>query len=48
MNNSKKSLLSYELELYKQMYDEENNYRNQFSDRAFKSITIIISLVGAL
>lgn len=48
MKNSKQSLLSYELELYKQMYDEENNYRNQFSDRAFKSITIIISLVCAL
>lgn len=29
------------------MYDEENNYRNQFSDRVFKTITVIISLTGA-
>lgn len=48
MKNSKQSLLSYELELYKQVYDEENNYRNQFSDRVFKTITVIISIVGAL
>lgn len=48
MKNSKQSLLSYELELYKRMYDEENNYRNQFSDRVFKTITVVISLIGAL
>lgn len=48
MKTPKKSLLSYELELFKQMYDEENNYRNQFSDKVFKTITVIIALVGAL
>lgn len=48
MKNSKQSLLSYELELYKQVYDEENNYRNQFSDRVFKTITVIVSIIGAL
>lgn len=48
MKNSKQSLLSYELELYKGLYEEENKYRNDFSDRVFKTITVIISLVGSL
>lgn len=47
MKNSKRSLLSYELELYKKLYDEEKNYRNNFSDRVFKTITVIISIIGA-
>lgn len=48
MNNSKQSLLSYELELYKNLYETENKYRNDFSDRTFKTITVIISILGAL
>ena len=48
MKNSKQSLLSYELNLYKQLYDAENKYRNDFSDRVFKTITVLISLVGSL
>lgn len=47
MKNSKQSLLSYQLELYKKLYDEENNYRNSFSDRVFKTITVIVSIIGA-
>lgn len=48
MKNSKQSLLSYELELYKGLYEAENKYRNDFSDRVFKTITVIISLIGSL
>ena len=48
MKNSKQSLLSYELELYKNLYKSENKYRNDFSDRVFKTITVIISLIGSL
>lgn len=48
MNNSKYSLLSYELELYKDLYETENKYRNDFSDRTFKTITVIVSIIGAL
>lgn len=48
MKNSKHSLLSYELELYKNLYTEENNYRNNFSDRVFKTITVIVSIIGAV
>lgn len=48
MKNSKYSLLSYELELYKSLYEAENKYRNDFSDRTFKTITVIVSILGAL
>ena len=48
MKNSKQSLLSYELELYKNLYESETDYRHQQSDNAFKSITIIGLLVGAV
>lgn len=48
MKNSKQSLLSYELELYKNLYDEENKYRNDISNRVFKTITVIISIIGAV
>lgn len=48
MKNSKQSLLSYELELYKNLYDEENKYRNDISDRVFKTITVIVSIIGAV
>ena len=46
MKNSKQSLLSYELELYKNLYESENDYRHKQSDKAIKSITIIASFVG--
>lgn len=48
MKNSKQSLLSYELKLYKNLYESENDYRHKCSDRVFKSITIIASFVGAV
>ena len=48
MKNSKQSLLSYELELYKNLYESENDYRHKQSDKAFKSITIIASFIGAV
>ena len=48
MKNSNQSLLSYELELYKKLLDTENDRRHKFSDKAFKSITIIASFVGAV
>ena len=48
MKHSKQSLLSYELELYKNLYESENDYRHKQSDKAFKSITIIASFVGAV
>lgn len=48
MKNSKQSLLSYELELYKNLYESENDYRHKQSDKAFKSITIIASFVCAV
>lgn len=48
MKNSKQSLLSYELDLYKNLYEAENDYRHKQSDKAFKSITIIASFVGAV
>lgn len=48
MNDSNQSLLSYELELYKELNKAEQEYRNRYSDRAFKSIMIIVSLAGAL
>lgn len=40
MNDSKQSLLSYELELYKQLNKDEEEYRNKYSDKVFKSITV--------
>lgn len=48
MKNSKQSLLSYELELFKSLYEAENDHRHKHSDKAFKSITIIASFVGAV
>lgn len=45
---TKESLPSYELKLYKNLYESENKYRNDFSDRVFKTITVIISLIGSL
>ena len=48
MNDSKQSLLSYELELYKQLNKDEEEYRNKYSDKVFKSITVIVSIVGAV
>lgn len=48
MKNSNQSLLSYELDLYKKLSDAENDRRHKFSDKAFKSITIIASFVGAV
>lgn len=45
---TKQSLPSYELELYKNLYEAENDYRHKQSDKAFKSITIIVSFVGAV
>lgn len=48
MKKSKQSLLFYELELYKNLYEVENSYRHKNSDKAFKSITIIASFVGAV
>lgn len=48
MKNSKQSLLSYELELYKNLYESENDCRHEQSDKAFKPITIIESFAGAV
>lgn len=45
---TKQSLPSYELELYKNLYEAENDYRHKQSDKAFKSITIIASFIGAV
>lgn len=45
---TKQSLPSYELNLYKKLYETENEYRHKQSDKAFKSITIIASFVGAV
>lgn len=47
MDNSNESLLSYELKLYKQICEEENKYRNDYSDSVFRTTTIIISLFAA-
>lgn len=41
------SLPSYELNLYEKLYEKEIVYRNNFSDKVYKSITVIISLLGA-
>lgn len=48
MKNSKQSLLSYELELYKNLYESENDYRHKQGDKTFKSITIIASFIGSV
>lgn len=45
---TKQSLPSYELSLYKDLYETENEYRHKQSDKAFKSITVIASFVGAV
>lgn len=44
---TKESLPSYELSLYEKLYEKEIAYRNNFSDKVYKSITVIISLLGA-
>lgn len=44
---TKESLPSYELSLYEKLYEKEIAYRNNFSDKAYKSITVIVSLLGA-
>lgn len=44
---TKESLPSYELDLYEKLYEKEIAYRNNFSDKVYKSITVIISLLGA-
>lgn len=48
MDNSEQSLLSYELELYRQLYMDEINRRNQYSDKVFKSIPVFVPLIGAI
>ena len=45
---TKQSLRFYELGLYKDLYEAENEYRHKQSDKAFKSITIIASFIGAV
>lgn len=45
---TKQSLPPYELNLYKDLYEAENEYRHKQSDKAFKSITVIASFVGAV
>lgn len=40
-------LLSYEIKLYKSIYENEQNYRNTFSDKAFKLISVIVAIIGA-
>lgn len=45
---TKQSLPSYELNLYKDLYEAENEYRHKQSDKAFKSITVIASFIGAV
>ena len=44
---TRESLPSYELNLYEKLYEKEIAYRNNFSDKAYKTITIIVSLLGA-
>ena len=46
--DSKQSLLSYELELYKNLYEIERTRRQQNSDKVFKAIPIIVSFSGAV
>lgn len=43
----KESLPSYEFSLYEKLYEKEIAYRNNFSDKVYKSIAVIISLLGA-
>lgn len=47
MNDSKDSLLSYELELFKGIDAYEKEYRHKMSDKVFKTIPLIVALVGA-
>lgn len=47
MKNPKRSLLSYELQLYKELYLNEEEYRHKCSDRVFKSVTIMIAIIPA-
>ena len=45
---TQQSLPFYELDLYRKIYDDEITYRDTFSDRAYKTITVVISLIGAV
>ena len=47
MKNPKRSLLSYELQLYKELYLNEEEYRHKCSDGVFKSVTIMIAIIPA-
>lgn len=47
LHEEKESLPSYELSLYEKLYEKEIAYRNNFSDKVYKSIAVIISLLGA-
>ena len=48
MISSNDELLSYEVNMYKELCSLELQRRNDFSDRAFKTIAPLISLIGAL
>ena len=47
MDDSKDLLLSYELELFKEIDAYEKEYRHKMSDKVFKTIPIMAALVGA-
>lgn len=47
MNDSKDLLLSYELELFKEIDAYEKEYRHKMSDKVFKTIPLIVALAGA-
>lgn len=44
---TEESLHSYELNLYEKLYEKEIVNSNNFSDKAYKTITVIVSLLGA-
>jgi hypothetical protein len=48
MKKTKKSLVSYELELYKQLYEEQFSFREKYSSRVFATISVVVSMIGAL
>lgn len=48
MNNLNQSLISYELNIYKNFYENENDYRKDISNKAYKSLTFITALFGAI
>ena len=47
MKNPKRSLLSCELQLYKELFLEEGEYRHKYSDKVFKSVTIMAAIIPA-